>query len=107
MSLIPPPPIPRYPDLKREEDWPTLLKCSTVMLERLRTDYAPSTDEQFQAVVHLVQTLAPRHFQNQSRRDSKLERLQRAGEEPAQVRLLILTPAGRRRSAPARRCGPR
>lgn len=60
MSLIPPRPIPRYPSLQSDEHWQRLLQYSQAMLERLQTDYAlPETEEQFQAVVHLLQTLAP------------------------------------------------
>lgn len=60
MSLLPPRPIPRYPSLRHEEHWQKILRCSQAMLERLQTDYAlPESDEEFQAVVHLLQTLAP------------------------------------------------
>lgn len=63
MSLLPPSPIPRYPAIRRDEDWQQLLRYSRAMLEQLQTDYAlPGTDEEFQAVVHLLQTLAPGYF---------------------------------------------
>lgn len=57
--------IPQYPSLKREEDWQALLQYSKTMLERLQQCYdLPESEEQFQAVMHLFQTLAPSHYQH-------------------------------------------
>ena len=57
--------IPEYPPLKRDEDWQKLLHYAQAMLERLQQrDTLPDTDDQFQAVVHLFQTLAPTHYQH-------------------------------------------
>lgn len=65
MSLLPPSPIPEYPPLQRDEDWQKLLKYSQAMLERLLQRQAvPESDEQFQAVVHLFQSLAPSHYRH-------------------------------------------
>lgn len=56
-------PIPQYPSLKRDDDWQTLLKHCKAMLERLQQRYElPESEEQFQAVMHLLQTLAPSHY---------------------------------------------
>jgi hypothetical protein len=61
--MIPPRPMPEYPPLKKESDWQRLLKCSQIMLEQLQGEYGmPESDEQFHAVVHLIQTLAPHYF---------------------------------------------
>ena len=60
MSLIPPRPIPEYQSLRQESDWQKLLECSRAMLEQLQNNYSPpESPEQFQAVAHLVITLAP------------------------------------------------
>lgn len=55
--------IPQYPSLQRDEDWQALLKYAQAMLDRIQQRYElPESEEQFQAVVHLFQTLAPTHY---------------------------------------------
>lgn len=61
-SILPPRPIPEYPPLRHDADWQKILRFSQAMLERLQHDYSQPEPEQFQAVVHLMQTLAPGHF---------------------------------------------
>lgn len=57
--------IPQYPSLNRDEDWQALLKYAQAMLDRLQQRYElPESDEQFQAVVHLFQSLAPFHYRH-------------------------------------------
>lgn len=54
--------IPDYPSPKRDEDWQQMLTFSQSLLEWVRQCHtAPESDEQFQAVMHLLCTLVPRH----------------------------------------------
>ncbi len=55
-------PIPEYPALRCPEDWARFLEYSKIMLDRLTAQQDSPSDEVFQAVVHLVQTLAPAHL---------------------------------------------
>lgn len=69
MSALPARPIPEYPPLQCPEDWERFLRISRAMLERLavgalgRSEPEPEP-EVFQAVAHLVKTLAPEHFRH-------------------------------------------
>lgn len=57
--IIPAHPIPQYPPIRRDSDWATALRLSIKLLEFLRTRPAPDSDEQWQAVMHLIQTISP------------------------------------------------
>mgnify|MGYP000869680854 CR=1 FL=1 len=64
MIALHPRPIPEYPAMRCPEDWARFLRLSQAMLDRLTARQDEPDSEVFQAVVHLVQTLAPEHLRH-------------------------------------------